>query len=52
MINFEDVTKKNTKDHNPNWPEIPDQPYRILMTAGSGPGKTNALLNPKEKVQD
>ena len=22
MINFDDVTKKNKKEHNPNWPEF------------------------------
>ena len=27
-----------------NWPYIPDHPYRILITGGSGSGKTNALL--------
>ena len=32
-------------DHNPNWSYFPDQPYRILVTGGSGPGKTNVLLN-------
>ena len=29
MINF-DVIKEETKEHNPNWPEIPDNPHRIL----------------------
>ena len=24
MINFDDVTKKNIKQHNPSWPQIPD----------------------------
>ena len=33
------------KVHNPNWPKIPDLPERILITGGSGSGKTNALLN-------
>ena len=23
MFNFDDVTKENIKEHNPNWPEIP-----------------------------
>ena len=32
-------------NHNPNWPYIPDHPYRILITGGSGSGKTNVLLN-------
>ena len=45
MINFDDVTKKNKKEHNLNWPEIPDHPYRILIFGGSGSGKTNVLLN-------
>ena len=35
MINFDDVTKENIKEHNPNWlPQIPDYPYRILIIAG------------------
>ena len=33
------------KYHNPNWPEIPDHPYTILIVKGSASGKTNALLN-------
>ena len=28
MINFDDVIK----EHNPNWPQSPDHPYRILIT--------------------
>ena len=31
--------------HNPNGPYIPDHSYRILVTAGSGSGKTNVLMN-------
>ena len=45
MINFDEYTNKNKRKHNPNWPYIPDHPYRILIIAGSGTGKTNALLN-------
>ena len=26
IINFDDVTKENIKEHNLNWPEIPDHP--------------------------
>ena len=45
MINFDDVVKENIKEHNRNWPQIPDHPYRILIIGGSGSGKTNALFN-------
>ena len=45
MFNFGYITKKEIKEHNPNRPEIPDYPYRILIIANSGSGKTNALLN-------
>ena len=38
------ITKENIKKHTPNWPEIIDHPYRILIIGGSGSGKTNALL--------
>ena len=45
MINFDEYTNENNKDPNPNWPYIPDHPYRILIIRGSGSGKTNTLLN-------
>ena len=45
MINFNDVTEENIKEHNTNWPQIPDHPYRILITGGYGSGKTNSLFN-------
>ena len=45
MFNFDYITKEGIKEHNPNWPETPDDPYRILTVRGSGSGKTNALLN-------
>ena len=38
MINFDNSTKENIKEHNPNWPEIPNHPHRILMVGGSGFG--------------
>ena len=41
MINFDDVTKENTKEHNPNWLiQVPDHSCRILIT-----GKRNSLFN-------
>ena len=45
MYNFNYVTKEDKKERNPNWPQIPDHSYRILILRGSGFGKTNALLN-------
>ena len=29
MINFDDVTNENIKEHNPNWAQILDHPYKI-----------------------
>ena len=31
-------------NHNPNWPDVPDHPYRMLIIAVSGSGKTNNVL--------
>ena len=45
MINFDDYTNENKRKHNPDWPDIPDHPCRILIIGGSGSGKTNALFN-------
>ena len=52
MINFDDYTNENKTMHNPNWPYIPDHPYRILIIGGSGSGKANALLNLIEDQRD
>ena len=52
MITFDDVTKENVKEHNPNWPQIPDNPYRILIIEGSGSVKTNSLFNPISQQLD
>ena len=38
MINFDDVTQENIKEHNPSWQEIAE-------VGGSGTGNTNPLLN-------
>ena len=46
MINFDDVTKQNVKEHNPNWPQIPDHQYRIIrITGGSASRKTSSSIN-------
>ena len=44
MINFDDVIKDKTNKRNPNWPKIPNPPYRILTIEGPGSGKTNYLI--------
>ena len=45
MINFDDVLTEDIKEHNPNWPQIPDHPYRVLIIGGSGSRKTNSFFN-------
>ena len=45
MINFDEYTNENKTENNSKWPYIPDHPYMILTVGGSGPGKTNTLLN-------
>ena len=45
MINFDNYVSENKTEHNKNWLHTPDKPYRILITGGSGSGKTNVLLN-------
>ena len=45
MITFDDYTNENKTEHNPKWPNIPDNPYRTIIVGGSGSGKTNSLLN-------
>ena len=43
MINFDNVTKENIKEHNPNWPQIPDNPCRILIMRDSRSRKNNCI---------
>ena len=45
MINFDHVTKENIKTHKPNWLQISDHSYRILIIGGYGSEK-NASLKP------
>ena len=46
------ITLMKIKQHNKNWPYIPDHPYRILLIEGSGSGKTNLLLKLIENQPD
>ena len=52
MINLDDITDENNKEHNEKWSDIPDHPYRVLITGGSRSGKTNALLSLINKQND
>ena len=45
MINLDSITTENNKGQNEKWPFIPNHPYRIIITGGSGSGKTNAFIN-------
>ena len=42
IINYDQAIAIN---HNPDWPYIPDHPYKILIIDGSKSGKTNMLRN-------
>ena len=42
MINFDDVTKENMKEHNPNWSQIPDHPQTVRDLVS---GNKNSLFN-------
>ena len=44
MFDFNYITNEDIKEHNPNWSEIPDHLYRILIVGGSESEKPNALL--------
>ena len=44
MINFDNVTKEIIKEYNPNWPQIPVHPCRIIIGC-FGLEKTNSMFN-------
>ena len=39
------IINEDIREHNPNWPKIPEHPYKILIVEGFGSVKTNVLLN-------
>ena len=52
MINLTDVTKENIKEHNLNWPQVPDHLHRILIIRDYRSGKTNSLFNLISQQED
>ena len=38
MISFDHFIKEEIKEHIPNWPQILDHPYRMLIIGGFGSG--------------
>ena len=52
MINLDNIMNDNNNNHNEKWAYIPDHPYRILIIGGSGPGKSNTLLNLKNEQKN
>ena len=51
-MNFDVYTNENRIKYNPNWPNISDHLYRILIIGGSGTEKTNVLLNAIDNQPD
>ena len=45
MINIDDVTKENIKEHNTDWPQILDHRSRTLIFGGYESGRINSLFN-------
>ena len=43
MINFDNVTKESIKEYNPNRPQVPDHPCRILIIRDSGSRKNKCI---------
>ena len=43
MIYFDDVYRRKQKRYYPNWLEIPDYPYKILIVGVSGSRILNVL---------
>ena len=35
MFKFDYITREDVKENYPDWTEIPDHPYRILIVGGS-----------------
>ena len=49
---MDSIINENNEEHNEKWSYIPDHPYRILITGGSGSGKTITVLKIINKQKD
>ena len=45
MLNFDYIRKENIKEQNANFPDISENPYKILIVAIFGSWRLNTLLN-------
>ena len=45
LFDLDNITTEHNEEHNLKWRYIPDYLHRMLITGGSGSGKTRALLN-------
>ena len=45
MIKIDYITEESIRQHNPNWPKIPNRPYKILTIGDSGSEKTKVLFS-------
>ena len=43
MINLDSITNESNKEHNEQWPFIPDHSYRIIIIGSSGSGKNKRI---------
>ena len=43
--NCKSVVKENIREHNQNWSQTRDHPYRMLATGSSGSVKTNSSFD-------
>ena len=41
----EKIANENIKEHNSNWPQVPDYPFRISIIWASRSKETNSLFN-------
>ena len=44
-IKLNNIISGYNEEHNPNWIQIPDHPYRVLIMEDSGSGKTKSSFN-------